>query len=62
MKLTSCEKRITITFGVACIVMILSSLVMLGGCGAAEGSDKNNVTPGAESVTTSGQFASKYMT
>ncbi len=59
MKMTSYEKRITITFGVACIVMILSSLVMLAGCGASEGPDKNNVTPGAESVTASGQAVSE---
>ena len=58
MKLTSYEKRITITFGVACIVMILSSLVMLGGCGTTEGPDKNAPTPDAASVAASGQVVS----
>ena len=48
------HKRKVAMIGIA-VVMIAS----LGGCGASEGSDKNNVTPGAESVTTSGQAVSE---
>ncbi len=48
------HKRKVAMIGIA-VVMIAS----LAGCGASEGSDKNNVTPGAESVAASGQAVSE---
>jgi hypothetical protein len=48
------HKRKVAMIGIA-VVMIAS----LAWCGASEGSDKNNVTPGAKSVTTSGQAVSE---
>lgn len=43
MKLTAYEKKVSITFGVAFILMIVSSLLMLNGCGASKADDKSDV-------------------
>ncbi len=59
MKLTAYEKKVSFIFGVAFILMIVSSLLMLNGCGAGEAdNNKSEVTDATEKTAVSGEALS----
>ena len=59
MKLTAYEKKVSITFGVAFILMIVSSLLMLNGCGASEVDNKPDSVETVNEQAASGSAVSE---